>query len=542
MKINNIFLRNFRAVGADGLDIDLRNNRTTILGENNVGKSSIFAAIKKVLASSDASWEVEEWHGADQQQTIEIYLECALDEEQITRIINFLALPVSVSQYVDSFSDLLLCKLSRTIYQTSLLFKIGRLSIEGSDAWVGDIDRKSGYATLGFRDVVDKIKTINSDQKIIDIIEEQVNLVTVASSSSYAKMQFNTDVNKMFVDMLNKGLIVVEEYRERPENTLNEFLVSSTGRELASVLFNLKNGRNLTRYFTQIKSRFHQLYPDLEFDVIREGEKINILIQKSHIESTTLYVGAGVIQVLLLLTHSTSYSKQVLFMDCPESHLHPHVLRRMASIMESTGDGQIIVITHSPYLVGLSKNSMIYRAVQLAAQTRLIGLPKKYFSDDDYLKLEQLLDIDCKELLFAKKVLLVEGPTELGALPILADKLGYNFDENGVSVVNVGGKWLFPLFAKICEGFQIPYFILADNDARSIADKLIDSYRNCKYHVLAGDFEDTLPNDLLAEAEKALGKNSKPRIGRFVANKMKKEEISEEIKTIIEQIKDSCQN
>lgn len=91
-------------------------------------------------------------------------------------------------------------------------------------------------------------------------------------------------------------------------------------------------------------------------------------------------------------------------------------------------------ITHSPYFVNLSSRSRILRFVQKDAQTEIIEPPQNYFTNEDFFKLEQCLDIDTKELFFARKAVLVEGPTELGALPIFASDI-YNFDENGVSVI-----------------------------------------------------------------------------------------------------------
>ena len=41
---------------------------------------------------------------------------------------------------------------------------------------------------------------------------------------------------------------------------------------------------------------------------------------------------------------------------------------------------------------------------------------------------------------FADKVLIVEGPSEQYSLPIYADILKYNFDENNISVVHSGGN------------------------------------------------------------------------------------------------------
>ncbi len=38
MKLEKVFIRNFRAIGRDGLELSFSNQRSTIVGENNVGK------------------------------------------------------------------------------------------------------------------------------------------------------------------------------------------------------------------------------------------------------------------------------------------------------------------------------------------------------------------------------------------------------------------------------------------------------------------------------------------------------------------------
>lgn len=118
---------------------------------------------------------------------------------------------------------------------------------------------------------------------------------------------------------------------------------------------------------------------------------------------------------------------------------------------------------------------------------------KNYFTEDDFFKLEQFLDIDAKELFFARKVILVEGPTELGALPIFASLMGYNFDEDGASLISVSGTGNFEIFVKLCEGFKIPYFIIADKDASAILTKIKSRYSNCQSQVLSDKFDDLLP-------------------------------------------------
>jgi predicted ATP-dependent endonuclease of OLD family len=49
MKIDKILIRNFRPVGEKGLELTFTTSYTSFVGENNVGKSSIFEALKKIL-------------------------------------------------------------------------------------------------------------------------------------------------------------------------------------------------------------------------------------------------------------------------------------------------------------------------------------------------------------------------------------------------------------------------------------------------------------------------------------------------------------
>jgi predicted ATP-dependent endonuclease of OLD family len=320
---------------------------------------------------------------------------------------------------------------------------------------------------------------------------------------------------------------------------LVEFQSSPTGLQLASILFKLKNGRPKQKEkFEKIRQKFNKLFPILELDVIREeNNEIKIFIQKGCIESTTFYLGAGILETLLILTHLIAHNDKVLCIDHPELHLHPHAQRGLDSVIEESEDSQILIITHSPYFVNLNKNSSIIRFIQKEAQTEIIELPMNYFTDEDFFKLEQCLDIDAKELFFARKVILVEGQTELGVLPIFSSDI-YNFDENGISIIFVGGKKNFDIFAKLCEGFKIPYLVIADNDAEKEIKNLTKKYPNCKSHILPHEFDDLLSEELRKEAKSLVGDRSKPRIGRYVAKKLvDRREIPTEISLIIEEVK-----
>lgn len=543
MKIEKIFIRNFRPIGRQGLELALSTSCSTFIGENNVGKSSIFEAIKRILEPQIA-WDKEDWHAGDQNKIIEIRLECILDDNQIKQIIEILDIPLTVIDFKENFTDKFIYEykyeLRKTWSQSYSLFKFGELLIRkvGAQVWIGEfVQAPTSISEIHWNNVIEEIKS-QKNKKIIQIINEI--LEKKKNPSGTTRIIFNSNISEEIVGLLKQSIIVIEEFREKPQKSLVEFQSSRTGLELASVLFKLKNGRpNQKEKFEKIRQKFHKLFPILDLDIIREeNNEIKILVQKAGIESTTFYLGAGILETLLLLTHLIAHCDKVVCIDHPELHLHPHAQRGLASVIEGSKDSQILVITHSPYFVNLNKNSSIIRFVQKDAQTDVIELPHDYFTEDDFFKLEQFLDIDTKELFFARKVILVEGETELGALPIFAAKIGYNFDENGVSVIKVGGKKTFEFYVKLCEGFKIPHFILADKDASEILTQIKSRNPDCKSNTLPADFDDLLPKELREEAARFVGK-SKPRIGRYVARKMleKRWEIPEEIKQIINQVK-----
>ena len=94
MKIEKIFIRNFRPIGEQGLELALSTSCSTFIGENNIGKSSIFEAIKRIFEpqSWEIAWDKEDWHAGNQNKIIKIRLECILDNNQIKQIIEILDL------------------------------------------------------------------------------------------------------------------------------------------------------------------------------------------------------------------------------------------------------------------------------------------------------------------------------------------------------------------------------------------------------------------------------------------------------------------
>ncbi|CAH2789597.1 MAG: FIG131328: Predicted ATP-dependent endonuclease of the OLD family [uncultured Paraburkholderia sp.] len=148
-------------------------------------------------------------------------------------------------------------------------------------------------------------------------------------------------------------------------------------------------------------------------------------------------------ELLLLGTEADGFP--LLMIEEPEAHLHPQRQLRLMAFFQAQatkvrGDGQciqIIVTTHNPNLASdvkldnlvLVRNGRGYPMAQ--GKTKL--------TKSDYRFLQRFLDVTKANLFFARGVVIVEGDAENILLPVIASLIGRDFEQYGVSVVNVAG-------------------------------------------------------------------------------------------------------
>ncbi len=145
----------------------------------------------------------------------------------------------------------------------------------------------------------------------------------------------------------------------------------------------------------------------------------------------------------LLLLVQEEVGNKLLLIEEPEAHLHAQrQLRVMKFLQEQAKENgiQIIVTTHSPNLASaIELNNLVMlnngRAFSMAEG-------KTELEPSDYQFLQRFLDVTKANLFFAHGVMIVEGDAENILLPTLANLIGRDFTEHGVSIVNVGGVGL----------------------------------------------------------------------------------------------------
>lgn len=281
--------------------------------------------------------------------------------------------------------------------------------------------------------------------------------------SELLSIEFDYEV---FSKFLTENFVIFPEFRTRPGQNIINNTTSPSGLELTSALDNLKNGSwENQQKFRQIEETFQELF-HLNFSVSRvNGLMLSFINTSNGLEISSNGVGGGVIQMLTILTHLIGEKNKVFIIDEPELNLHPHKKRILLKVLKQASmDNQIIFTTHSSEFIDMEEVEKITLLRLIDGRTIVTKfVPEKKNNRFMQTVLLRLKKTEQKEFFFAKKVLLVEGPTEFGALPKFAENLGFDFDIYGVSIIPMETNYFVGMI-RILQEFDIPFIVLSDLD------------------------------------------------------------------------------
>jgi hypothetical protein len=187
------------------------------------------------------------------------------------------------------------------------------------------------------------------------------------------------------------------------------------------------------------------------------------------------FAGTGVEQALVIAETLVGNPERLLILDEPASNLHPPWQRIVRSHL-CTREGQCLLVTHSPYLIPSDNAEQLATVVRFGLRhgaTHTYRLTQEDLADDRWVGTmvkELAWSADARGLLFAGGVVLVEGETELGALPAWFSRSPAAVQYRGpddVHVVfySVGGDQSFHSFIAYLQRFGVPWAVICDGAA-----------------------------------------------------------------------------
>jgi hypothetical protein len=141
---------------------------------------------------------------------------------------------------------------------------------------------------------------------------------------------------------------------------------------------------------------------------------------------------------------------RILCLEEPEAHLHPAMQYKLFKFLKNldekdTLNQQIFVSTHSSNISAVAGIDNMYMFDYYRTEERPDCCQQSleaHFRDKAKAKkhLTKFLDVTRSDMLFADKVILVEGIAEKLLLPLFMEKCGCAYEDGNISIVEIGGK------------------------------------------------------------------------------------------------------
>ncbi|REJ76313.1 MAG: DUF2813 domain-containing protein [Acidobacteria bacterium] len=472
MPISRIRVVNFRSIKAIDESIS---PICALIGPNNAGKSNILRSIQRVLEKdwlTRNSFTEEDVYGRDPDKDIEITLE--LDP------------PYEYQRF----------KEAEPVDISSIYFEFTRYKI-GPNAGERRLEQKC-FGPEGDAPVVlakapkkgerRKFETLYSTPKEV---RENNPLIYIGSNRT-----LRSQLPGSRYSVLRQLFESIDQNLQDPENKIK---VKRIGGEEIEVTRLERFHRLMQEAMKVLRTdQFNELERTIKvnalkllgFDPVEDEEKLNLFFSPfdtfEFYKSLDLQIGEGemsisatevgdglqnaIIMAMLQALESHKKKGAIFLIEEPEMFLHPQMQRSLYKTLRELGKtNQVIYTTHSPHFVAIPE----YDEVILVRKDQEGTSLRRSDLDNNDVRREKLIkefDPERNEMFFATRLLLVEGDTEKLAFPEYANRLGFDVDRAGATIVEVGGKRNLVEFAKIASSFKIPTGIVYDKDSSEFKD------------------------------------------------------------------------
>ena len=443
MKISRIVIRNFRVL--KNLDVEIADNLCCIIGENNVGKSAVLHAIQMCLDLTLPGY----FRNLVRE---DIYASVDISEpSQVLIGIEFTGFEGNVNEEALVSTWKTEADRARIFYRFRPKPSVREL-LQSGDVVSGDLTLEDyAWEIKGGGDPANDLTMINWDE---DIGES----VRFSDLQSYLVVQLPAlrDVEGELRNGRTSPLVRLIEACEIDQaeqdaliailDTANTEIAHSksisdvadaldaTFKDVSGPAFEMDASLGLSAAtFQAILRNLRVLLSDFslsDFEPARNGLGMNNI----------LYI-AILIEYFKKRIAKNASAGQLLLIEEPEAHLHPQL---QAALLTALNDftAQVILTSHSTQVTSQASFKSLVSLTRKA--DNIIGSATLATNDqlapEEIADLERYLDATKSNLLFARKVMLVEGPAELFLIPALVKSIkGVDLERSGVSVVAIHG-------------------------------------------------------------------------------------------------------
>lgn len=502
MNIKSIAIKNFR--NFSDFTIDFSKGFQTIIGENNIGKSNLYWAIRLILdrdlSYNSRNLDIKDFHGFKKEVTIDdhVIISIELFSEDLASFPTFHSFKTSdktaritylfahKSKFIDDDDIPENIELSQFKWQ---LFGSGN-SLEIEEILTlhairfSDLDGINLYYINAFRN-------INSD----------LHGSTKSLLSKYCQSRTNTETELESVkNILKKSSTELNDLDFIPDIAEN---IQQKGQSIAGQYFSFPISISfLSNYDIDAWSQLN-LYFSPE-------EGTNVPIQTLGLgQKNILYLSLFIAE---LENSSNRHEINILLIEEPEAHLHPQLQKILFSNLNDLKTTQVFMTSHSTHIASdcdYKNLNILFRNVNKEVKS-FSPFKDGLLSPRENLLLKRYLDATRSEMFFASAIIYVEGVGEQFIIPSIAKEVfKINLTEHNISVIPIHSRYFDP-YLKIVQNnnLEIPTVAIIDGDEDELEDEeeMTTAVENAKTlevvdRVLVSSGTKTLEIDLFPSAD-----------------------------------------
>lgn len=214
-------------------------------------------------------------------------------------------------------------------------------------------------------------------------------------------------------------------------------------------------------------------------EIEKEELELALYFIKDNLVIPIELAAAGMFETLYLLTILIGQKQKVILLDEPALNLHPDLQRRILALINAytiaKNNNQVLLVTHSPYLVDVESPRNIWRFsleqdARTTKVTSLANILNNLEQNDREQVIRNLRSSDIRSLLFSRGVIFVEGPSEKTVIQLTDRYLslkgnGAEIEDREWTIIDIGGKKSLRTFIALAKVLDMPYAAIVDYDA-----------------------------------------------------------------------------
>jgi len=472
-RLHKLIIKNFRCIGERPVEIEL-DDIVVLVGPNNAGKSSILRAYEVVMShgSNDGHLSIDDFPNSkiNQERLPEIELQTVVfDNSPGDRWIQ----DINGEKFVRE----------RWVWTNPGAGKRQGFDFKKNN-WDDEVPWGAPNVANSRRPQPHRVDAFSDPQtqtkEIVDLLMSILN-ERVKQLQTFKNEDGNeeTDYSQLLQKIQEIQTKIVEESQDEIQKVETE--VSTIVERVFpnyKIKFNARPEEDIEKSINLFKTNPQLLMgpaDGYQSTIERQGSgarRTLLWAALRYISETGLAKNAGRKTASKKDTLSNTQRPHVLLLDEPELCLHPNAIREACNVLydlPQSGNWQVMVTTHSPAFIDLSRNNTTIIRVERGEDGEINGTtlfrPNRVRLDDNdkqRLKLLNVCDPYVAEFFFGGRIVIVEGDTEYTAFKYVILKNPEKFKD--VHIIRARGKATIVSLIKILNHFGSKYSVLHDSD------------------------------------------------------------------------------